>query len=404
VLEGSVRKAGNKLRITAQLVNAADGYHLWSETYDRELDDVFAIQDEISRDRELDDVFAIQDEISRAIASTLELELAVAEDEPLAPVRTRDMEAYDLYLKGRHFWFKRYKVGLQTAVEFFQKAAAKDPAFALPYTGIADAFTGLGAYGFIPPDQARAVGLPAAERALALDDTLAESHIAMARALLLKWDWDGAEAAIERGVELDPEHAEGLGQWGVFVAARGRLEEALERVERARAIDPDSLRVAIQAASVKLAAKRYDEAREEFEWVLEREPLAVDALALLGSAYGAMSLHDEAITAQEKAVALSNRAPAILAQLGVAYGRAGMEREAQAVVDELQQRSEGEYVAPCSLAVVAAARGRTAEVLEHLQATLDEVSPAVFSMAFLPVWDVMRSDARSAALLEKTGL
>jgi tetratricopeptide (TPR) repeat protein len=366
------------------LVNAADGYHLWSETYDRELDDVFAIQDEISR----------------SIARTLELKLAVAEGEPLAPVHTTDMEAYDLYLKGRHYWYKRYEVGLQTSLEYFQKACAKDPNFALPYAGIADAFSALGWYGFMPPDQAAAKALPAAERALALDDTLADAHFAMARAVSLKGDVRGFQLGLVRAIELNPSLAEAQSTLAFALGERGQLEDALRLLERAKASDPESTFVAIQSAWTRLSAARYEEALLELEWVLEREPEAANGLFLLGEVLGALSRHDEAISTHQKVATITNRAPTFLGFLGSAYARAGLEDEALAVFEELKERSSREYVTPVSLAMLAGNLGRADEAFAYLQGAVEEGNSTAVMFMALPSFDAIRSDARFGALRE----
>jgi tetratricopeptide (TPR) repeat protein len=384
-----VRKAGNKLRITAQLINVTDGYHLWSESYDRELEDVFAIQDEISR----------------AIVGALRLELALEEGEALAPPLTENMEAYDFYLRGKHYWYKRYKVGLQTALEYFQKAIEKDPGYAPPYAGISLTFTILGALGLIPPEQARRMAEPAAERALALDDELAEAHFSMAGLrMYLHWDWDGAEREYKRAIELNPKHAE-AGVWAGFLSTiRGRIEEGVERAARARARDPDSFWVALAASQVALYARQYDEVIGMTEWVLDQEPEWTNALFLAGAAYSAVSRHNEAIAVLEKAVALTNRAPAFLGAFGRAYAAAGMDREAQAVFDELRERSEREYVLPLSIAFVCASMGRAEDALRYLEAAVEEKSPPLTLVIRDRVFDDVRSDERFIAILKRMGL
>jgi serine/threonine-protein kinase len=389
VLEGSVRKAGNRLRITAQLISVADGYHLWSETYDRELEDVFAIQDEISR----------------AIVGALQLKLAVGEGESLAPPSTRNMEAYDLYLKGRHYWYLRFRGGLQTALGCFEKAIEKDPEYALPHTGVALTYSILGAVGFIPPDHARRTAQAAADRALAIDETESEvQHAAAAVKFWLLWDWDGAEQQFERAVELNPAHAEALDWWSVVLALRGRFAESSERAARARAAAPESAFLAIGRGLSALWARRHEEAIAELEWALEREPAAANALWMVGAVYSAVSKHEEAIAAHEKAVALTDRAPWSLGLLGASYGQAGMEREAETLLDELRERSEHEYVAPASLAIVWASLGRTEETLRCLEAAADEKSPLLLVSVRAHVLDGVRSDERFAAILKRMGL
>ncbi|UCC83666.1 MAG: hypothetical protein JSW46_01660, partial [Gemmatimonadota bacterium] len=214
VLEGSVRKAGDRLRITAQLTEVANGFHLWSETYERELEDIFAIQDEIAR----------------AITDTLRVTLLGEQDEPLVKVATKDPGAYDLYLMGRHCWVRRYKVGLQTALQYFQKAIERDPDYALPYTGIADVHTILAIYGLLDTAEAQGIAENAAKRAMALDPELPEAHFSTG--LIhnsFHVDWDNGDGSLKRAVELNPNFAAALAWRGMALVDVGaRVDEGFE--------------------------------------------------------------------------------------------------------------------------------------------------------------------------------
>ncbi len=387
VLEGSVRKAGDRLRITAQLTTAADGYHLWSQTY--------------QRDRE--DVFAIQDEIARAIVDTLRVKLLGEQDRPLVKAATKNPEAYDLYLKGRHYWSRRYKVGLQTALEYFQSAIDADPDYAPPYTGIADVHTVLGIYGLIPPDEARSTAQAAAEKALALDRELAEAHFSTALVLFFSRDYDGSDRALQRAIELNPNFAKAH-VWRAFVliVVGTRRDEGLAEAERARTLAPDSAYILACAGIATAWAGRHQDAIRYLERALELDPEDVLALYCAGACYSAVGRHEEAFAALEKAAVLSHRMAFILGVLGAAYGRAGMMSEAQAILQELEDRSQREYVPPVALAAICANVGRLDDGLDYLEATVAQFSPAVFHIRYA-FWEPLHSEPRFGAILDKLG-
>jgi len=202
VLEGSVRKAGNRLRITAQLINISDGYHIWSDKYDRDIEDIFAIQDEISL----------------AIVDNLKLKLLKKEKAQLMKRYTEDQEAYSLYLKGRYFWNRRYEGGLLKGIEYFQKAIEKDPSFAPAYAGIADCYCLMGMYNWNPPKEAYPKAKAATLRALEIDDTLPEAHASLGWIkMFYDWDWAAAERAFQRAIELNPNYATAHNWYAMFL-------------------------------------------------------------------------------------------------------------------------------------------------------------------------------------------
>jgi TolB-like protein/Tfp pilus assembly protein PilF len=387
VLEGSVRKAGNRLRITAQLTTAADGYHLWSQTYQRDVEDVFAIQDEIAR----------------AIVDILRVKLLGEQDRPLVKAATQSPEAYDLYLKGRHYWSRRYRVGLQTALEYFQRAIEADPDYAPPYAGIADVHLVLGIYGLIPPDEARSTAQAAAEKALALDRELAEAHFSMALVLFFSRDYDGSDRALQRAIELNPNFAKAH-VWRAFVliVVGIKRDEGLAEAERARTLAPHSAYILACAGIATAWAGRDQDAVQCLERALELEPEDVLALYCAGACYSAVGRYEEAFAALEKAAVLSHRMAFILGVLGAAYGRAGMMSEAQAILEELEDRSEREYVPPVALASICANVGRLDDALDYLEATVAQFSPAVFHIRYI-FWEPLHSEPRFAAILDKLG-
>jgi TolB-like protein/Flp pilus assembly protein TadD len=385
VLEGSVRKAGDRLRITAQLIEAPSGFHLWSETYERELEDIFAIQDEIAR----------------AIADTLRVTLLGEQDEPLIRVATKNPEAYDLYLKGRHCWVRRYKLGLQTALEYFEKAVEKDPDYALPYTGIADVHTILAIYGLLHPAQARGVAEEAAGRAMALDPELPEAYFSKALvAGCFDLRWETADELLKRAVELNPDFAAAHAWRGMSLVNVGaRVEEGLRYTRQACALDPHSPYILGIAGLTDLMGGRYEEAIRHLEHALELEPEDIMALYAAGACYSAVGRHAQAIATLEKAAALSHRMAVLVGLLGAAYGRAGMPTEAQAALEELLERAGREYISPAAMAWACANIGPPEEALRYLEQALAEAKPTLCWAIRFPAWDAILSDPRYTAVV-----
>lgn len=389
VLEGSVRKAGTRLRVTAQLINVSDGYHLWSERYDRDLDDVFAVQDEIAR----------------AIASTLRVKLLGGQDTPLVKRHTDDLEAYNLYLQGRYYWSRRYAGFLPKAVECFEQASARDPSFALPHAGLADGYSVLGIYGVLPFESTMTKAKAAADRALALDDTLAEAH--QARAFVrwfFDWDWLDAEREYRRALDITPHAGLAHAQFGTLLAFLGRFDEAVAEVRQGVALEPVSTLVGFYAGSVFYLARRYERGLDECRRSLELDPNFVLALWVQGLLLTQLGAHAEAIDAAERAVALSKRQTFFLAHLGTTYAAAGRHDQARAVLEDLIQRGRGTYVTPLHVADVFTALGDTEQALTWLERAAEDRGGFVTRIATAPIYDALRADPRFAAIVSRMGL
>jgi len=388
VLEGSVRRAGDRLRVTAQLVSAEEGYHLWSETYERQLEDVFAIQDEISR----------------AIVDTLRPTLLGEEEPTLVSASTENPEAYDWYLRGRYHWDQRYEVGLETALKYFQQAVEIDPEYALAYRGIADCYTILGVFGYLPPNEAMPKALGAALRALELDDGLSEAHASLGFVHFWNgWDWETAEKEYARAIELNPNNAEVRAWYSILCVAQGRFEETLEHAVTARRLDPLHPFVALQLGNVKVLTGDFESAIRHYEEIVEREPGYLLALFLLSYTYSLAGRHDDAVRMAERAATLAKQAPFFEGALAGFYGRAGREEEARSILAELSERTASEYVSPLFLLWGYLGLKEKEKALEYLAKAVEEQSPYLFTIHVDAQYDYLRSDPRFIELASQVG-
>jgi serine/threonine-protein kinase len=388
VLEGSVRRAEERLRVTAQLISVEDGFHLWSENYDRELKDVFAIQDEISR----------------SIVEALRPALLGQEQQELVTAPTRSLEAYDHYLRGRHYWEGRYEKGLETALSFFEKAVEIDPAYALPHTGIADAYAVLGMYGYLRPEEASERARTTAERAVELDDGLSEAHASLGFIrLLYSWDWDRSEANFLKAIELNPDNADAHAWLSLQLAVQGRFEEACEEAASAERLDPLSNYIVTISAGVFYFKRDFEKAAELLERVVARDPSYLMAVWILGGTYSQMSRHGDAVRAGERAVTLSNDALFFKGWLGYVYGRAGRQEEARALLDELHACEDSRYVSPLSFLSIDVSLGENERALDRLAQAVAEGTPYLYSIHQDPMVDPLRSDPRFTALTSQVG-
>jgi tetratricopeptide (TPR) repeat protein len=359
ILEGSVRTAADRLRVTAQLIRVDDSSHLWSERYDRQKEDVFAIQDEISE----------------RIVEALRIRLIGRGKAGPGSRHTDDVEAYHLYLKGQHNWYRREGDSLQKAANFFEEAARRDPAYTLAHVGLANAYSSLGFYGMDPAAARKQAGA-AVDRALALDDDLAEVHAA--RGLMqnwLLWDWDGAERSFRASIARNPEYILARCWYSFLLDSRDRPEEALSMAESALALDPLSPYVNTCLALNLVAQGMYSEATEALGRALEMEPDFLYTLWVLGGTHALAGRHEEAVTVLDKAATLSGRAPYYLGWLAFACGRAGRRERATGIIEELSERARTEYVAPPFFAWAYSGLGDTEKALDWAEKACEEKSP-----------------------------
>jgi len=389
VLEGSVRKSGERLRITAQLVNVQDGYHLWSGQFDREMKDIFDIQEEISL----------------TIVDQLKLKLLKDEKEKILTRATENHEAYDCFLKGRYFWYRRYERSMQRGLQYFQQAIEKDPAYALPHVGIADTFGLFGNLGFTPPHQAYPRARAAAKKALEIDPELAEAYASLGWiATWYDWDWPAAERHFLKAIQKKPEYTLAHHWYGNCLLCTGRFDESIREMQEACKLEPLEPVNPTHLGLALYMARRFDESIGELRKVIESDPEFWLAYWYQSGNFLAKKMWAEAIATLQKLVELTAGSVIALSTLGFAYGSAGMKDEAFKILGRLDGLSKDRYVGSFSRAWVWMGLGEKNEALENLEkAYLARES----EMAFLkvePYYDSLRSEPRFQALLKKMNL
>jgi serine/threonine-protein kinase len=385
VLEGSVQRVGNKVRITAQLIKVADGYHLWSGTYAREMEDVFALQEEISQ----------------AIVNALRARLPGR----LVAAQTGNLEAYNVYLKGRYHWNKRTEGDLRRSVEYFQQAIAADPHWAVSYAALSDSYVMLASYGAVAPKEAMPKAKKAAEKALAVDPALADAHAALGFVRsFYEWDWPGAEHAYQRAIELNPGYATARHWYSGCLRAMGRLEEAMTEIKRAQELDPLSVAIGRDLGRVYHLRRQYDQAIEQYRRVLELDPNFPSGYLHLGMAYEGKLRYEEALAAFQKAQTLPGGNPLILGASGHCYAASGNLAEARRALTELDELSRRRYVAPISRALIYIGLGDRDRAFQWLEKACEERDPWLAWLNVEPVFDSLRSDPRFPRLLRRVGL
>ncbi|HET6576761.1 MAG TPA: protein kinase [Gemmatimonadales bacterium] len=389
VLEGSVRRAGNRLRITAQLTGVSDGRTLWSERYDRELADVFVIQDEIAR----------------TIVDTLRSTLLQDLGDPV-PVRyTANLRAYHLYLKGRYSWNRRTPSAIAEGIRHFEAAIAEDAGYALAYTGLADSYALQIDYRGSPVQEGLERARAEAERALALDETLAEAHTSLGWVVFIyDWDWPLADRHFRRALELNPRYSVARQWYAWFQVAMGQTELALAEGRRAIALDPASVSIRRSMGWLHYYARQPEQALEHLRRALAMNPTAEENHRLLGLAYLQSGQWDEAAAAFREAIAISHSPALAVAGLGaVAAGRGRLD-EARAALAQLERSASEEYVSPVAFVMMHAALGSSDAAFAWLDRAYEERRGWLAYLNVEPMLDPLRGDPRFRKLLERMRL
>jgi serine/threonine-protein kinase len=388
VLTGRVLERGDRFLIGTELVDVSDGSQLWGGQYNCGLSDIISVQGEIAKQ----------------ISENLRMRLSSEEKKRLNKRYTENTEAYQLYLKGRYCWNKRRQPEIEKGIEYFHRAVEADPNYALAYAGVADSHIILGFYGLLAPGEAMPKAKAAAEKALEIDDTLAEAHVSMAYVKgAYDWDWAGAERLFKRAIELNKNYATAHHWYGEYLAEMGRFDEAQEEIKQAHALDPLSLIINEAVGWIFYLSRQYDQAIKQYLRTLELDQKFVPARFCLGLAYVQKGMLEEAINEFKTSIKILGRNPGVVAALGHTYGLLGRRSEAQKQLDDLSERSMRKYVAPYLIAGIYTGLGEKDQALEWLQRGYEERDVGLVWLNVIPMADRLRSDPRFQELLRRLG-
>jgi TolB-like protein/Flp pilus assembly protein TadD len=385
ILEGSVQKANDQVRVNVQLINAMTDAHLWADTYDRKLTDIFAVESEIAK----------------AIAETLRAKLTGSERSSIANVPTANSEAYELYLKGRFFWNKRTGADLRKAIEYFNQAIAKDPNYALAYVGLADSYMLLSTYAAVSPAESLPPAKAALKKALELDDSLAEAHASYGLLGTLELDLPRAIEELKRAIELKPNYATAHHWLALAYLTVAQFDSAISEGKRALELDPLSLIINADFSWMYFTARRFDETEAQARKTLEIDPNFFLGHYYLGEALQFKGHMKDAIPEFQKAFDLTDD-PYPLAALGQAYARNGQRDEARKILARLHEKARSQHVGPYAYALVLTALGEKQQAIDELERAYDKGETGyLFVVKVDPLLDDLRGDPRFEALVQK---
>ncbi|MEW5917518.1 MAG: hypothetical protein AB1762_13990, partial [Gemmatimonadota bacterium] len=384
ILEGSVRRAGRRLRISARLVDASDGYERWSDRFDRELSDVFALQEEIAQ----------------AIARSLAIQFTSG----VTPHATRDVIALELYLKGRFAWNQRTEATSVEAVRYFEQAVARDPQFARACAGLADSYLALPMYARVAPSQAWPNAKSAAQRALTLDASLAEAHTALAYGTMLyEWDWARAETSFQLAIAANPTYSTAHHWYADFLAGRGRLEEALHEMQVAHDLDPVSRITGAELGWILHLNRRREEALVQLDALLNLDPNYAHAHFIRGVVLLQSHEYHAAVAAINRARALGGFYAFAEAVLIYALARGGERVAAQRALGELRERARLERIPPFAFAIAHTGLGDVSAAFDALEKGVEERDELLAENFFDPLFDSLKSDVRYRQITSRLG-
>ncbi len=388
IIEGSVRKAGNQLRITVQLVDTQQDKHLWAQTYDRELKDVFSVQSDIARN----------------VSEALRVKLLPRESAQLQKNATNSMEAYTLYLRGRFHWNKRTREGVEKAIEYFHLAIDQDPNYALAYVGLADCYGVSATFGYMPDKEGYSIAKEAVSKALELDNNLAEAHASLAWTLMADWSWAAAEAEFKRAIELNPNYAIARTWYSTLLANLDRPEEALVEVQRAYERDPLSPRIASDFGHRLYSKKEYDLSIEQYKRALEIQPDFSDARFGLATAYAKHSMCEEALAECQTIDSMHHSDLEGKLVVAYVYALCGRKDEAGRLLKDNAWNLKNESSFPVLAAAGYSALGKKDEAIQLLQRGYEAHNSNLMMINALKEFDDLVSDRRFIELQKKIGL
>src|SRR5438477_8587284 len=384
ILEGSVQKANDQVRVNVQLINALTDAHLWADTFDRKLTDIFAVESEIAK----------------TIAETLQARLTRSEKNAIAKTPTVNPDAYELYLKGRFFAEKRTGADLRKSIEYYDQAIAKDPNYPLAYVGLANSQLLLTVYGAISPKEAASPARAALKKALDLDDSLAQAHASSGLLATLELDLHRAVSELERAIELNPNDATAHHWIALPLMTLGQFDRGIVEAKRAIELDPLSLIINADLCWIYFNGRRFDQAEAQARKTLEMDPRFYVAHFYLGEALQFRGKLTDAIAEYQKSIELNND-PYSLAMLGQALARQGKTDEAQKVLAGLREQAKSQYVSPYAFAVVLTALGDKALAINELEQGYDDSGFYISLIKVDPLFDPLRGDPRFEALVQK---
>ncbi len=388
VVSGRLLQRGNTLIVRAELMDVATGAQLWGGQYHRESEDVFALQDDLSRE----------------ISEKLQLELSGNEKQRLTKRYTEDSEAYRLYLKGRYHWNKRSPEGLQKAVEYFRQALDQDPAYSLAYVGLADTYAYLSFFNLVAPCEAMPKAKAAAMKGLWIDNDIAEAHVSMGYiSFIYDGNWAAAGKHFEQALALNPAYSRAHTFYALYLSSLGRSEEALEVAKHAVDLDPASPAVSHSLAVQLYLARKFERAIEQTHGTLDMDANFAISYAVLGEAYLARGMYREGLSALEKYSVLSRRCSASLALLGYSQARLGERKQAIQIIDELKAASKKSFVPALWFALIYAGLEEKDQAFTWLEKALEERFNRLAYLKVEALWDPLRSDPRFADLLRRVG-
>src|SRR6266852_2018209 len=391
IVEGTVMRSGDRVRITAELVQVATDRHLWAETYESQLGDILALQSRVAS----------------AIVNEIRVKLTPEDQQRLASSRPVSTQSYENYLKGRYYWNKRSQKGLTKAIDYFQIAIEKDPQYALAYAGLADCYSIIGSaiVGTVPAAEVASKARAAALKSLELDNTLAEAHTALATVRFnYDWDWNAAASGFRRAAELNPSYATAYQRNSLYLMSMGRTSESIAEMNSAHDLDPLSISTNFSLGWRLYLAREYDQAIEQLRNTIDMDPDFILPHLVLGEAFEQKKAYDQAIAELRRASELSQNSPPALAALARTYAVSGRTPEARNLLDQLMQQSKKQYVSPFYVAIVYAGLGENDRALDWLEKAYGDHSNAVVFLKVDPQLDTLRSNPRFHELQRKLRL
>jgi TolB-like protein/Tfp pilus assembly protein PilF len=384
VMTGRISQRGDTLFVSVELVDASDNSQVWGQQYNRRISDLLAVQEDIARQ----------------VSERLQLKLTGEDQKRVSKRFTEDPEAYQLYLRGRFYWSKRTEEGLNRGVEYFKQAIEKDPGYALAYAGMADCYAIMVELEGSSPTEIRPKVKAAAQKAIELDDSLAEAHTSLAAAYEYEWDWPKAEEQYRRAIEMNPNYATAHHWYAAYLISRLRSDEAISEMRLAQELDPLSLIINTSLGRVLYGARQYDRAMEQLKKTIDMDSNFAEAHFQIAMVYEQKRMYGEALTEYQKAIELYQD-PTMTAWSARIYALTGRRSEAERVLAQLTEQAKQKYISPYPIATVYAALGDKDKAFEYLEKVYDERSYYVVFLNIDSVLDGLRSDARFQDLLRR---